>query len=161
MTLEDLRHLCAVGRTTTGGTDHFSGFAEVRGSHDRRGYEDELFHILVAKVIEAMHRTSRDAQRLPGTNLDGRAFNCPGKNSLDTVKNLLVGVVLVGRSRQFLPLRDTKLKHRHAAVGIITRKEKPDLYCTDLDGFFRRIDTRETLIKLSLSTGSAGKVTPA
>jgi hypothetical protein len=126
MTSEDVHHLRAVGRAADGGTDYFGSFAEVRGAHDRRGYDGKLFHILAAKVIEAVHRASGDAQRLPGTNLDGRAVNRPGKNALDTVEDLLVGVVLVGWRRQLLPSGDENLEHRRATAGIIAREEEPD-----------------------------------
>src|SRR5512139_1459943 len=86
MTPEDLHHLRAVGRATTGGgVDYFGGFAEVRGAHYRRGYDGELFHILSAEVVETVHRAPGDAQRLPRTNLDGSAVNRPGKDALDTV----------------------------------------------------------------------------
>jgi len=50
-----------------------------------------LFHILLAKITEAVHGASGDAQGLTGTNLDGRAVNRPGKDALDTVEDLLVG----------------------------------------------------------------------
>src|SRR6266566_2634070 len=103
MTAEDVHHFRAIGRAAGGGGDDFGGFSEVRGAHYRRGYDGELFHILVAEIIEAVHRASGDAQRLPGTNLDGRAVNRPGKDTLDTVEDLLVGVVLVSRRRQLLP----------------------------------------------------------
>jgi len=73
-----------------------------------------------------VHRASGDAQRLPGTNLDGCAVNRPGKDSLDAVEDLFVGVVLVSRSRQLLASGDKNLEHRHAASRIISRKEKPD-----------------------------------
>src|SRR5438067_1145533 len=68
--------------------------AEVCGAHYRGRYDGELFHILGAEIIEAVHRASRDAQRLPGTNLDGRALNRPGKDALNTVEYLLVLIVL-------------------------------------------------------------------
>jgi hypothetical protein len=99
MTAEDVYHFRAIGRASGGIGDYFSGFSEVRGAHYRRGYDGELFHILVAEIIEAVHRASGDAQRLPGTNLNGRAVNRPGKDALNTVEDLLVGVVLVGRRR--------------------------------------------------------------
>ena len=121
MTPEDVHHLRAVGRAAAGGTDYFGSFAEVCGAHYRRGYNGELFHILAAEVIEAVHCASGDAQRLPGTNLDGRAVNRPGKDALDTVEYLLVGVVLVGWRRQLLPGGDAYLEHGHTAVGIIAR----------------------------------------
>jgi hypothetical protein len=35
------------------------------GAHYRWGYESELFHILAAEVIEAVHCASGYAQRLP------------------------------------------------------------------------------------------------
>jgi len=111
MTPEDLHHLRAVRRAAGGGTDYFGSFAEVRGAHYRRGYDGELFHILAAEVIEAVHRASGDTQRLPGTNLDGRAVNRPGEDALDAVEDLLVGVVLVGRRRQLLPDGDENLEH--------------------------------------------------
>ena len=63
----------------------------------------ELFHILTAEVIKAVHHATGDAQRLPGANLDGPAVNRPGKDALDTVEHLLVGVVHVGRGFQLLP----------------------------------------------------------
>jgi hypothetical protein len=103
MAPENVHHLRAVGWAASGGTNDFGRFAEVRGAHYRRGYDGELFHILVAEVIETVNRASGDAQRLPGTNLDGRAVNRPGKDALDTVEDLLVGVVLVGRRCQLLP----------------------------------------------------------
>src|SRR5512139_3050000 len=111
MTPEDVHHLRAVGRAAAGGTDYFGSFAEVRGAHYRRGYDGELFHILAAEVVEAVYRTSGNAQRLPGTNLDGRAVDRPGQDALDAVEDLLVGVVLVGRRRQLLPNGDENRKH--------------------------------------------------
>src|ERR1035437_10711525 len=111
MTPEDVDHLGAVGKAAGGGTDYFGSFAEVRGAHYRRGYDGELFHIRAPEVIEAVHCASGDAQRLPGTNLDGRAINRPGKDALDTVEHLLVGIVLVGRRRQLLPDGDKNLEH--------------------------------------------------
>src|SRR3974390_2117252 len=54
MTAEDLHHFRAVGRAASGGVNHFSGFPEVRRAHDRRGYDGELFRILVAQIIEAV-----------------------------------------------------------------------------------------------------------
>jgi hypothetical protein len=55
---------------------------EERGAHYRRGYDGELFRIIAAEVIEAVHHTSGDAQCLPGANLDGRSVNGPGKDAL-------------------------------------------------------------------------------
>ena len=111
MTPEDIHHLRAVGRATGGSTDYLGSFAEVRWTHDRRGYDSELLHILGAKVIETVHHASGDAQRLAGTNLNGRAVNRPGKNALDTVEDLLVGIVLVGRRRQLLSNGDENLEY--------------------------------------------------
>src|SRR2546423_1545039 len=109
MTPEYVHHLHAVRRAASGGADHFSSFAEVCGTHDRRGYDGELFHILAAEVIEAMDRASGDAQCLAGTNLDGRPLNRPGEDTLDTVENLLVGVVctrnLIGEGQSPIRLR--------------------------------------------------------
>ena len=105
MSAEDVNHFREIGRAAGGGVDYFGGFAEVRGTHYRRGYDGELFHILAAEVIEAVHSASGNAQRLPGTNLDGRAVNRPSKDALDTIEDLLVSIVLVGRRRQLLPDR--------------------------------------------------------
>jgi hypothetical protein len=113
MTPEDVHHLRAVGRAADGGIDYFGSFPEVRGAHYRGGYDGKLFHILAAEVIEAVHRASGDAQRLPGANLDGRAVNRPGKDALDTVEDLLEGVVLMRRRRQLVPGRDDKLGRRY------------------------------------------------
>ena len=66
MTPEDVRHLRAVRRARGGGTDDFGRLAAGRGAQDRQGDDGELFHILAAEVIEAVHRAARDAQRLPG-----------------------------------------------------------------------------------------------
>ena len=126
MTAEDVHHFCAIGRAAGGGLDYFGGFTEVRGAHYRRGYYGKLFHILVAEIIEAVHRASGNAQRAPGTNFYGRAVNRPGKNALDTVDDLLVGIVLVGRRRQLLSNRDEKFEHGDASVGIIAGEEKSD-----------------------------------
>src|SRR5512141_2403753 len=146
MTPEDLRHLRAVGRAAGGGIDYFGSLAEVRGAHYRGGYDGELFHILAAEVVEAVHRASGDAKCLSGTNLDGLAINRPCKDALDAVEGLLVGVVLVGRRRQLLPGGDENLEYGHVAVGIIAREEEPDPQRTNLDGLFRRIDSGRTLL---------------
>jgi hypothetical protein len=105
MTAKDVHHFRVIGRAAAGCVDYFGGLAEVRGPHNRRGYDGELFHILVSAIIEAVHRAPRDAQRLPGTNLNGRAVNRPVKDALNTVEDLLVGVILVGRRRQQRGLR--------------------------------------------------------
>ena len=55
MAAEDIRHFRVIGRAAGGG-DYFSGFSEVCGAHYRRGYDDELFHILIAEIIEAVQR---------------------------------------------------------------------------------------------------------
>ena len=65
MTPEDIHHLHRVGRAALGSTDYFGSFTEVRGAHYRRGYDDKLFYILAAEIIETVNRTSGDAQRLP------------------------------------------------------------------------------------------------
>src|SRR6266852_328018 len=90
MTAKDVHHSRAIGRAAASCVDYFGGLAEVRGPHNRRGYDGELFDILVSEIIEAVHRASRDAQRLPGTHLNGRAVNRPGKDALNTVVDLLV-----------------------------------------------------------------------
>jgi len=126
MTAEDINHFRAIGRAAAGGVYYFGSFSEVRGAHYRRGYDGELLRILVAEIIEAVHRASGDAQRLPGTNLDGRAVNRPGKDALNTVEYLLVGIVLVGRRRKLLPDRDENLEHRDASTGIIAGEEESD-----------------------------------
>ncbi len=48
MTPEDVHHLRAVGRATASGIDYFGRLAEVRAA------PLSLFHILAAKVVEAM-----------------------------------------------------------------------------------------------------------
>ena len=144
MTTEDVDHFRAIGRTTGGIGDYFGGFSEVRGAHYRRGYDGELFHILAAEIVEAVHGASGNAQHLSGTNLDGCAVYRPGKHALDAVEDLLVGVVLMGRRRQLLPDRDENLEHRDASAGIIAGKQKSDPERTNLDGLFRRIGSGRT-----------------
>jgi len=63
--------------------DDFGRFTEVRGTHDRRGDDAELFRLLAAEVIEAVRRAAGDAQRLAGTHLDGCAVHRPGQDALD------------------------------------------------------------------------------
>ncbi len=98
-----------------------------RWSHDRWRYNGELFDILVTEIIEAVHRASRDTQGLPGTNLDWRAINRPGQDTLDAIKNLLVGVILVRRGGQLLPHWHADLEHGCAAVRVFasTRNRIP------------------------------------
>ena len=71
-----------------------------------------------------------------------------GKDALNTVEGLLVGVVLVGRRRELLPSGHDKLEHGRAAVGIIAREQEPDLQRTNLDGLLRRIDSGRTLLHI-------------
>jgi hypothetical protein len=60
MTAEDVHHFCAIGRAAGVVADYFGGFSEVCGAHYRRGYDGELFHILVAEIVEMVHRASGD-----------------------------------------------------------------------------------------------------
>jgi len=113
VTPEDFCYFLAGGRAAAAsGADQFSSFAEVRGADDRRGYDGKLLHILTAEVIEAVHRASGDAQRLPRPHLDGSAVNRPSQDALDTVKDLLVAVVLVRGRRQLLSPGNDKLVPR-------------------------------------------------
>lgn len=57
MTPEDFRHVRTVGLAPGSSIDYFGSFAEVRGAHYRGAYDGELFHILAAEVIKAVHRT--------------------------------------------------------------------------------------------------------
>jgi len=111
MTPEDIYHLHRVGRAALGSTDYFGSFTEVRGAHYRWGYDDKLFYILATEIIETVNRTSGDTQRLTWTHLDRRAVNRPGKDTLDTIEDLLVGVILVGRRHQLLTCGDEKFEH--------------------------------------------------
>ena len=131
-----LDHFLAVGRASCRDTDHFGRFAKVRRPHDRRRYDRELFHVIAAEIVEAVYRAARDTKRLPRTNLDGCPVNRPGKDAFDTIDNLLVSVVFVGRGGQHLPDWDAKLKHGCTAEGIFTGNEEADTYWTNLDGFF-------------------------
>ena len=133
VTLEDLRHLLAVGRAAAGGTDHLGSLAEVCGAHYRRGYEGELFHILAAEVVETVYCAPGDAQRLSRTDPDGRAVDRPGEDALDAVEDLLVGIVHVGRRRQLLSGGDENLEHGHATIGVSSREEEPDPKRTNPD----------------------------
>ena len=108
MTAEDVHHFCAIGWAAGGVADYFGGFSEVRRIHYRRGYDGELFRIFVAEIVEAVYRSAGNTQRLSGTNLDRCAVNRPGKDSLDAVEDLFVGVVLMSRSRQLLAKRGQK-----------------------------------------------------
>ena len=67
MTAEDVHHFRTIRWTSGYSVDYFGGLTEVRRAHDRRGYDCELSHILVAEIIKAVHRASGDAQRLPQT----------------------------------------------------------------------------------------------
>ena len=102
MTRENLRHLRAVGRAAAGHSVYLGSFADVRGDHYRRAYDGELFRIRVTEVIKAVHRASRDAQRLPGTNLDRRAVDRPCQDARDSLEDLLIAVVLVDSCRDRL-----------------------------------------------------------
>ena len=64
MTAEDVHHFRAIVWAAGGSVDYFGGLAEVRGTHYRRGYDGELFHILVAEIVETVHRASGDAPTL-------------------------------------------------------------------------------------------------
>src|SRR5262249_44577934 len=119
-------HLLAVRRTSCGGVDYLGSLSEICWTHDRWGYDGELFHILGTEIIEAVHRAAWDTQRLPRTNLDGPAVNRPGKHTLDAIENLLIGVILVGRGGQLLAHWHANLEHRRAPVRILARNEKAD-----------------------------------
>ena len=60
MTPEDIHHLRTIRRAAAGGTDYFGSFTEVGWTHYRRGYDDELFYILAAEVIETVNCTAGD-----------------------------------------------------------------------------------------------------
>ena len=90
MTPENFHHPRVVRWSTGGGVDYFGSFAEVPGAHYRRGYDDELFHILGAEVVEAVRRASGNAQCLSGTNLDWLAIYRPSEDAVDTVESLFI-----------------------------------------------------------------------
>lgn len=131
-----IHHLLAVRWTAPGGADYFGGFAEISRPHDRRRYEGELLRVLAAEIIEAVYGAARNAKRLSWPNLDGRAVNRPCEDAFDTIDNLLVSVILVGRRSQLLPNWDAKLKNGRAPLRISACNKKPDAYRANADGFF-------------------------
>jgi hypothetical protein len=86
-----------------GGTDYLGSLAEVGRAHYRGGYDTELSRIYAAEIVETVHRTSGDTQRLPGTNLDGRAAHRPGKDALDAIRCLLVGIIFWAGAASLCP----------------------------------------------------------
>lgn len=123
---KDVHHLRPVRGATGGRPDDLGRFTEVCRPHDGRSYEGELFRIPGPIIVEAVHRPSLDTECLPGANLDWVSVYRPGENTLNSVEDLLVGIVLVVRCRLFLPGRNENLEHRRVTVGIITGEEKPD-----------------------------------
>src|SRR5438045_2459777 len=81
-----------------------------------------------------------------GTDLDGRAVNRPGKDTVEAVEDLPVGIILVGRRRQLLPDRNENFEHGDTSVGIIVGKEESNPQRTNLDGLFRSIYSGRTLL---------------
>ena len=55
MAAEDLHHFGAIGWTAGCGAHYFGSVSEVRGAHNGWGYDRELPHVRVAKIVEAVH----------------------------------------------------------------------------------------------------------
>ena len=111
MTPEDFCHLFAVWRAINRSVNYFGRLAQICRAHDRRADNDELLHILTAKVVKSVYRAWRYAQRLARTNLDGDAVNRPCKDTLYAIEDFLIGVILVGRRRQLLSCGGEKLEY--------------------------------------------------
>jgi hypothetical protein len=94
MTPENVHHLRSVGWTAASSRNYCSSFTEVLWPHNCWRYKDQLFHILASEVIEAVHRATGNAQRLPGADLNGGSVNRPSQDAFNPVKGLLIGFVL-------------------------------------------------------------------
>jgi hypothetical protein len=114
-------HLLAVWWATSRSVDYFGRLAKVCRSHDRRTDNDELLRIPTAKVVKAVYRAPRYAQRLARANLDGDAVNSPCKYTLYAIEDFLIGVIFVGRRRKLLSCGGEELEYRYTVIRIIAR----------------------------------------
>jgi hypothetical protein len=55
------------------------------------------------KIVEAVDRSARDAERVTGADFDFAAFEREGDDAFDAVDGLLVGGVTVGAMGTFAP----------------------------------------------------------
>src|ERR1700730_8872329 len=142
MAEHNLRHFQPVRRTTGRRVGHLGALAEKRGT-DRGGRDyAEGLHLPASIVIEPVNGAARNAERLPGPNLDWFSIDSPGQHSVDAVNRLLVMVVTVRRPHQTLRAGDRKFKGRDAAVRGFARDQEADSERPYMDSLFGRIDVR-------------------
>jgi hypothetical protein len=71
-------------------------FAEVVRGEDAGTDDGERLRCGGVKVVEAVDRSARDAERVAGADFDFVSFEREGDDAFDAVDGLLVGVVAVG-----------------------------------------------------------------
>src|SRR5262245_38533975 len=136
----DFGHLGPVRRPACRRPEYLKRFAEILRT-DRGGRNDaQRFRVLASQIIESMNRTSRDAERLSGTNVDRSSVDGPGQDAVQTVDRFLVVVMAVGGSRQALTAADGQLKSRDAAGGVVPRYQKADDERSETDAFIGGVD---------------------
>src|SRR6478736_9386677 len=84
-----------VGRPTGRGVEDGRSVAEVAGAEDAGGDDRERPGVVLAEVVEPVHRAARDAERLARGDVDRRALDRPGQDASEPVDRLLVAVVAV------------------------------------------------------------------
>src|SRR6185437_4188347 len=102
MTAHDLGHLGSVRWAPGGRIDDRGGLTEkVRSDGGRRDHAERL-GLPISVVLEPVHGTARDAERLAGSDLDGPSVHGPRQRAFDAVDGLFVMIVAMGWPQQAL-----------------------------------------------------------
>src|SRR3954452_23678209 len=96
---------------------------EVFGAEQSGGDDAKYLRVNVAVVVEVVHRSTADAQRVAWSHVNGCAVNRPGRNALEAVHRLFEAIMTV-RGRHPAPRLDPGLEDRRAAARLAARDEK-------------------------------------
>ncbi len=139
MPTHDLDEFCLVWRTTSGGSEDLGHLAEVERAERCWCDDAQGFHVAGSMVNEAVDGSTRNAERLAGTDINGFSVDGPGHYSVETVDRLLVVVVAMGRGWQALRARYGDLEHRYTAVGVLAGEQEAYRELLDLDDLVGRV----------------------
>ena len=81
-----------------------------------------------------MNGAPRNAQRLPGLDVDRMAVDGPGQDAVDAVDRFFELVVAVRRGQQALRGRDRQLERGDAAGRVVAREQEPHRERSEMDG---------------------------
>src|SRR5579862_3166540 len=142
-------------RWTAGrGPHHLRDLTKIGRPENARRDDGKRACALLTKIVEAVHRASRNREHVARANLGALSLDRESHHALEPIDCLFVGIVRV-RSRQFATCCHLELEHCESARRVFPFEQEPDFERTNPDLFGHLFSPFCCFITVPVRSGSA------